>query len=658
MRCNPVRWLWGLIPLAMLGFMAYLWAPRVIEQDLTSRARAALKQAEFNWAGVTFVGRDGIVSGRAEDERQQRKAANLVAMVPGVRRVVDRTTVAELVRSYIWSATTDDRTLRLSGFVPSESARQAITEVARSNFPAGYQFDDRMQVARGAPDRNLWLGGVSFALKQLALLNSGGRVEMDGLSLSVAGESRTAADYSTVRSALNRSLPNGIAVKEDGVVAPLVKPYTWAVRRQGSQVELTGHVPSERQRAQLLERARNAFSGARVVDRLSMGRGEPRGWQSVVMSALELTGKLRDGRAELNDTRLMIAGYAESEDAANSIRSMLKSATPTGFRFEDKIELDPGVRARLEARRREQAEQARLAASEAARAEAEAQARREQEERARRLASERERAEAERARREAEELARQQAVELAQRRADAEARALREAEQRARQEAAERERLRAAQLARQKAEELALRRAAQESARRRAESEAKAAAEARSRAAEQDQANRRLAALSQAEMERRRIDEVRRLAEQQRQAANKTENDTLVVARQKLEAGRCQAELKRIMASDTINFERARAELDRESRTTLDKIAKVMLECPQARIEVGGHTDAEGIPERKQRLSARRADAVVDYLARKGVPRDRLTAVGYADSRPVADNATTQGRARNRRIEFVVKQAR
>jgi len=72
-------------------------------------------------------------------------------------------------------------------------------------------------------------------------------------------------------------------------------------------------------------------------------------------------------------------------------------------------------------------------------------------------------------------------------------------------------------------------------------------------------------------------------------------------------------------------------------------------------IEIEGHTDAEGADERNQPLSERRAQSVVDFLIKAGVPTERMKAVGYGSSRPVAPNDTSANRARNRRIEFTVK---
>ena len=77
--------------------------------------------------------------------------------------------------------------------------------------------------------------------------------------------------------------------------------------------------------------------------------------------------------------------------------------------------------------------------------------------------------------------------------------------------------------------------------------------------------------------------------------------------------------------------------------------------CPTVAIEIGGHTDSEGTPERNQRLSDRRAQSVYDYLTRKGVEAKKLVAVGYGETRPLVPNDSAENRAKNRRIEFTVK---
>jgi outer membrane protein OmpA-like peptidoglycan-associated protein len=120
-------------------------------------------------------------------------------------------------------------------------------------------------------------------------------------------------------------------------------------------------------------------------------------------------------------------------------------------------------------------------------------------------------------------------------------------------------------------------------------------------------------------------------------------------------ADSCQTLMRETSAKGIINFARAKADLTPDSTQTLKDLAEVANECPSFKIEIEGHTDAEGTDERNQRLSDRRAHAVADFLARNGVDPKRLTTIGYGATRPIADNSTEAGRAKNRRIEFNVK---
>jgi outer membrane protein OmpA-like peptidoglycan-associated protein len=102
------------------------------------------------------------------------------------------------------------------------------------------------------------------------------------------------------------------------------------------------------------------------------------------------------------------------------------------------------------------------------------------------------------------------------------------------------------------------------------------------------------------------------------------------------------------LASDVL-FATDSAELTSEGRSLLDRLAP----CWRGgRFEVEGHTDASGTDAVNQPLSERRAVAVMDHLVTRGIEAWALTARGYGSSRPVADNTTPEGRARNRRVEF------
>ncbi|MCC6243899.1 MAG: OmpA family protein [Gemmatimonadaceae bacterium] len=102
----------------------------------------------------------------------------------------------------------------------------------------------------------------------------------------------------------------------------------------------------------------------------------------------------------------------------------------------------------------------------------------------------------------------------------------------------------------------------------------------------------------------------------------------------------------------TVPFATASAELTDEGKRALD----ATISCLNAgRYEVGGHTDSDGGAPANQRLSEARANAARAYLVSKGVAEDRLSARGFGETMPVADNATTAGKSRNRRITFTVR---
>lgn len=105
---------------------------------------------------------------------------------------------------------------------------------------------------------------------------------------------------------------------------------------------------------------------------------------------------------------------------------------------------------------------------------------------------------------------------------------------------------------------------------------------------------------------------------------------------------------------ESINFEPESFELTQESKVILDEAAATISKRPELQIEVQAHTDYKGSGKTNQQLSEQRALSVKAYLISKGVNENQLTAKGYGESRPIADNKTEEGRAKNRRVELKV----
>jgi outer membrane protein OmpA-like peptidoglycan-associated protein len=102
-----------------------------------------------------------------------------------------------------------------------------------------------------------------------------------------------------------------------------------------------------------------------------------------------------------------------------------------------------------------------------------------------------------------------------------------------------------------------------------------------------------------------------------------------------------------------VTFGSGNATLTANAKKILDGVAEQLLANPNVKIEIQGHTDSQGKPATNKALSERRAKAVVAYLAMKGVKMSRMSAVGYGQDLPIADNGTAEGRELNRRIEMV-----
>ena len=174
----------------------------------------------------------------------------------------------------------------------------------------------------------------------------------------------------------------------------------------------------------------------------------------------------------------------------------------------------------------------------------------------------------------------------------------------------------------------------------------------------------------QAEAARRDADEARRKAEDlaaQATAANaqlKNENERLVKERDDL-AGQLDgalssvAQITKTARGVVVNlpdilFDVNKATLKQNTQVALAKLAGIVQVFPRINLRIEGYTDSTGSDELNMRLSRERADAVMSFLQSQGVAASRMTDHGYGPRFPVADNATVEGRAKNRRVEIVL----
>jgi outer membrane protein OmpA-like peptidoglycan-associated protein len=714
MRCNPSYWLLGLVPIALLSWVAVQLEREDIENDLSQRAEDALKRAGLNWAAPHFNGRDGVLTGKAAEDRDAVRALAYVRNVWGVRVASDRSEPIEHVANYRWSATYNESgRIRLAGDVPSDVVRSSLVRTAKSEFP-GATIADEMRLARGAIDRDAWLAAAAFSLNNLAELKQG-EAELAMLDLSISGEAKSSEAYRDVRTALAKRRPAGVNLVREKITPPVARPFIWAAKRGGAGVTISGFTPSDDDREKLAARAKSLFGNIAISDRTDIADGAPEGWRKAVSVALDQLAQLRTGETLFSDKDLTFSGEAADEQTASAVRRTLKLDVPQNFKIVDQIRFprpelitpDAGYvmgivnnGSALEVIGMVPSEAAKAALVDAVKARFPG---REVVDKAqvapgapegwqqcvvaglaslpklktgksiltnRKLEVSGQ----------TDDYVASQSVPgdvkaaagqtcdaitsiafTGQMKADLTWHAMREPngmvtlEGEAPDEAS---RQRLVEMAQQiyagssvtdgmkivgatpepwlSAAHLGL----EQLARLRSGDVSLAAKSMTIKgAAESDQV----------------ANDIRSALSTDLPPGFKGSDQIAVMSADEKAADSCQTLMRQRSAKGTINFERAKADLTPDSSQTLRDLAQIANACPTFSIQIEGHTDAEGTDERNQRLSDRRARSVADFLAQNGVVGRRLTTVGYGATRPIADNSTPEGRAKNRRIEFTVR---
>jgi outer membrane protein OmpA-like peptidoglycan-associated protein len=138
---------------------------------------------------------------------------------------------------------------------------------------------------------------------------------------------------------------------------------------------------------------------------------------------------------------------------------------------------------------------------------------------------------------------------------------------------------------------------------------------------------------------------------QQKVAAERAQNELRRMEAMREEAGRLVISLSGVL------FESGGDELSAEAQGRLDTVAQALSAYPDRNIVVEGHTDDRGSDATNHMLSQKRADAVREYLASRGVSAERMRSIGRGESAPIASNDSAEGRANNRRVEVIVEPA-
>ena len=615
-RCRPSKWLWGLIPIAFIAVLVIVGGPRLIEQDLQKRSSLALEKAGLPWALTSFDARDGALRGTAGSRLERDNALTVVQNVWGVRTVDDKARLLARVSPYTWWVSRKDDHIKIKGHVPSKDDRRTILGIIKANLP-DLEVEDRMKRAAGAPKQQVWLGAISFALKQIGQLKHG-TARLEDTTLSLSGEASSAAAHAAILKALKSDLPGGVTLKGNTVTPPAVSPFVWSANLAKASLTLRGSVPSEAVRIKITEHAKTEFARTALVDEMQLAAGAPEGWSTAVTLALTQLSRLESGQVALSDVDLMIEGTAKDEATAADVVKSVRGALPAIYKSSEKIDFrkpePPSAAKKTESRTDAPPPSPETLPSAAALAPPAPP-------------------EAEKAipftwsaRRKTGKVTLTGNIPSEDSR-----QILMEAVRYGFPGAAVDDRMVLAGGAPDgwlSAAKLGL-----------AQLQKLKSGQARLR-----DRDLHLSGVAESPGEAQTIKST--LMSSLPETFQASDAITVTAAAKKLE--RCQSFVNEIVARQPIRFEAGLDELPSQSLPVLEKIAGVAKRCRQTRIVVTGHTDAGEETSPEPDLSRKRAQAVVEFLVGKGIAAERLTAVGQEDERP-ADKAP------ERRIGFVVE---
>lgn len=342
---RPSRWFWTLAPLAGLAFLVVASArEQVGPQQATSPtisvadagASIAVPQTRSDAAApaAVVVAQTPQSATPVTPPAQGGDAATTEKAQPAAAPA-DKAKQSAAKEPYSWWASRRDGSIKIKGNMPSEEDKRTVLGMVKAIVP-DLEIEDRMKVVEGAPRREIWLGAISFALKQLANLKSG-TARLDDSAFSLQGEALTVVAYGAVKEALQGELPAGVSLSGNRVIPPVVKPFVWSANYEKGTLTLSGHVPGQEWRDAMLKQSARDFPQAIVVDQMELGAGPPKDMQNAIATALAQLARLQSGKIVITDTALTIEGVAADEATAQDIAKSVRNGLPAIYESKEAI---------------------------------------------------------------------------------------------------------------------------------------------------------------------------------------------------------------------------------------------------------------------------------------------------------------------------------
>jgi hypothetical protein len=237
---------------------------------------------------------------------------------------------APKVKPYVSRVVKEGSTIVLKGEAPSEEDKKTIQGVIAATFPKA-TFVDKAKLNKHVPNRDTWLAGMNFALRQLAKLEEGSAVIRDN-EISFEGAAKNEQDFKLLQQKLHEEVPNGMVLRSTALKPPSVSPFVWLAQLHSGSVNLSGHVPLESDR-DLIIYARSLFGTLQVSNSMSWALGAPKGWVEAAKLSLNMLNLLQQGTVILTDKLITVDGVLAVSHTPDQVKAFVK-LLPEGFKLE------------------------------------------------------------------------------------------------------------------------------------------------------------------------------------------------------------------------------------------------------------------------------------------------------------------------------------
>ena len=574
------------------------WAVGMFEQDTTTRVNASLNAAGQNWASVETDGLIVGLTGEAPSESARFRALEVTARIVDTNRINDETTIranaSERLPDFSLEILRSDEELSLIGLVPGKEARIEVLGLV-DRFRSNPGFTDLLESVEFDPPEG-WEDAVAFAVTITnKLARSHITVRPGGVTAEAFFEDVRAAKEA--REAINAEKPQGLALRMDfSAPRAIVAPFRFVATKTGGQFEvLECWSDSENAKAAIYSALSDISVDADCPEALGAPTPE---WASGVIAAVNALSPVQDAKIAITDIDITLTGTEDTDlEAFETARITLEATLPDIFSLRWET---PGHVAAPEPRSlTEPIFSASYTASEGLR--------------------------------------------LSGPMRDTVAKTATEG-------------IAAAKFA---DAPMALDLSVSPNIPSGWSPRVLAALEALSLlhdgSVEMTMSRLNISGRSAQDGVERVLRENLAQRLEGTELNLEIEHDPAlasVISQADVDARECERQLAGILREAQIVFDPNSSTISGESEILLDEIAFIIKSCPEARFQIGGHTDSQGREEMNLALSQSRADAVLDALLGREVLLAQLSSKGFGESEPIADNETEDGRARNRRIAF------